>query len=58
MFDRAQFEPKRVVLATLRALVRGLDPRVVSCAAAVVWVGFFAEVERVAVAGKTIAAGR
>jgi hypothetical protein len=46
------------VVATLRGMVQRLDPRALSCADAVVLVEFFAEVERLAVAGKTIAAGR
>jgi hypothetical protein len=58
LFDRARYEPKRVVLASMRTIVRDLDPSRLSCDDAVTLVDWFAEMERLAVAGKTIAAGR
>lgn len=58
MFDRERYEPKRVVLATMRTIVRDLDPQRLSCDDAVSLVDWFSEMERLAVAGKTIAAGR
>ena len=58
LFDRSRYEPKRVILATLRAMVRDLDPAVLEPAAAVALVDWFAEVERLAAAGKALAARR
>ena len=47
-----------MILGSLRVMVRDLDPRVLSPEQAVELVDWFAEVERLGHAGKTIAAGR
>jgi hypothetical protein len=52
--DRA----RAIITASLRAIVRTLDRAALSTAAAIALVDWFAELERLAVAGKTIAAGR
>lgn len=46
------------MLAALRAMVRSLDARLLSSAEAVELVDYFAEIERLGHAGKTLAAGR
>ena len=58
MFDRQACDTKRVVLSSLRAMVRDLDPAAVSPESAVGLVDWFAEIERLAAAGKTLVAGR
>ncbi|MEA3055382.1 MAG: hypothetical protein QOD30_814 [Actinomycetota bacterium] len=58
MFDRQRYDTKRVVLSSLRAIVRDLDPALVSTEDAVELVDWFAEVERLGAAGKTLLAGR
>jgi hypothetical protein len=58
LFDRSQYEPKKVIAASLRATVRSLEPPLVSCDDAVELVEWFAEIERLGAAGKTLMAGR
>lgn len=58
MFDRQRYEPKRLILGSLRAMVRGFDPALVSRADAVALLDWASEVERLAAALKTLAAGR
>ena len=57
MFDRSRYEPKRVIEASLRAIVARLDATL-SPEDATGLVAWFARIERLAVAGKTIAAAR
>jgi hypothetical protein len=58
VFDRSRYEPKTLIANSLRAMLRTFDADVVSSAEAVVLVDWFAEIERLASAGKTLAAGR
>lgn len=56
MFDRSRYEPKKLILGSLRGMVRGLESSSLSADEAVALVAWFAQVERLAVAGRTIAA--
>lgn len=58
MVDRSQYEPKAMIVASLHAMVRTLDGDVLTTDDAIALLDWFAEIERVAVAGKTIAARR
>jgi hypothetical protein len=58
MFDRSKCEPKQLILASLRAMARELDPALLSCDDAIGVLEFGADVERLGAAIKTIAAGR
>ena len=57
MFDRIHLRARQLVIGTLRTLVRGLDAERLAPSDAVALVDWFAEVERLVVAGKAIAAG-
>jgi hypothetical protein len=58
VFDRSRYEPKQLIVASLRAMVRDFDPDRVSCDDAVALLDWFTEVERLAGAGKTLAAAK
>jgi hypothetical protein len=58
VFDRSRCEPKQLILGSLRARARGLDPAAMSFDDAVAAMQYGAEVERLGSAIKTIAAGR
>ena len=58
MVDRSRYEPRELIVGSLRQMVRGFDAGSVSVADAVALVDWFAEIERIASAGKTLAAGR
>lgn len=58
MFDRSKYEPKTLILNSLRAMVAGLDGATLPPADAAGLVEWFAAVERRAAAGTTIAAAR
>lgn len=58
MFDRSRCEPRKLIVASLRAMVRDFDASRISCEDAAAQVDWFAEVERLAAAGKTMAAAR
>lgn len=58
MADRSRYEPKTMIAASLRALVARLDAATLAPADAAGLVEWFAAIERLAAAGKTIAAAR
>ena len=58
MVDRARYEPKAIIAASLRKMVGRFDADGMSPADAIELVDWFAEIERLAVAGKTLAAQR
>jgi hypothetical protein len=58
VFDRSRYEPKQLILASLRAMVRDFDGDAVSCDDAVAMVDWFSAVKRLAAAGETLAATR
>lgn len=55
--ERAE-QVRQLILTSMRTMVRDLDAALATTAAAVALVDWFAEIERLAVAGKALAAGR
>jgi hypothetical protein len=58
VIDRARYEPRAIIAASLRCMVRRFDADLLSPDDAAELMDWFAEVERLAVAGKTLAARR
>ena len=58
MVHRARYEPKAIIAASLRQMVGRLDADGIPPPDAIELVDWFAEIERLAVAGKTLAARR